>query len=145
VRRRKNHAHAFMVAACVMDRDRRAGSGLCDLRQFRHQGATAILHPWHDLGHETESPALRAAARLPAASIHDLPEIPGKISRVQDAWGRDIVMSFADGKATLTSLGRDGLPGGTGEDADMSGVFPLRDATGAWAAEDVDWIQEPQL
>ena len=46
-------------------------------------------------------------------SINDLPEIPDKISRVQDAWGRDILMSFSDGKATLTSLGRDGKPGGT--------------------------------
>jgi hypothetical protein len=64
---------------------------------------------------------------------------------VQDAWGRDILMSFADGKATLTSLGRDGKSGGTGEDADISAVFPLKDASGAWADEDVTWIREPQL
>jgi hypothetical protein len=30
-------------------------------------------------------------------SINDLPEIPGKISSVKDAWGRNILMSFADG------------------------------------------------
>jgi Type II secretion system (T2SS), protein G len=78
-------------------------------------------------------------------SPKDLPEIPEKINRVQDAWGREIRMSFADGKATLTSLGRDGNAGGTGEDADMVGIFPLKDANGAWAAEDVDWIQEPRL
>ena len=78
-------------------------------------------------------------------SPNDLPQIPEKESGVQDAWGRDILMSFADGKATLTSLGRDGKPGGTGEDADMSGVFPLKDENGAWAEEYVDWIQEPRL
>jgi hypothetical protein len=78
-------------------------------------------------------------------SPHDLPEIPGKVNEVRDAWGRDIRMSLADGKATLTSLGRDGQPGGAGDDADMSGVFPLKDARGAWADEDVDWSQEPRL
>lgn len=70
-------------------------------------------------------------------SINDLPEIPEKLNRVQDAWGRDILMSFADAKATLTSLGRDGKPGGIGEDADVTGVFPLKDENGAWAKEDV--------
>jgi hypothetical protein len=78
-------------------------------------------------------------------SLGDLPEIPGKIDRVQDAWGRDIIMSFADGKGTLTSLGRDGKPGGTGDDADMTGVFPLKNEKGEWADDDVEWIQEPQL
>ena len=78
-------------------------------------------------------------------SPHDLPEIPGKVNEVRDAWGRDIRMTFADDKATLTSLGRDGQPGGTGDDADMSGVFPLKDTRGTWAGEDVDWIEEPRL
>jgi hypothetical protein len=78
-------------------------------------------------------------------SPNDLPEIPGKISRVKDAWGRDILMAFAEGNGTLTSLGRDGTSGGTGEDADMLGVFPLKDENGAWAEEDVNWIQEPRL
>ncbi len=78
-------------------------------------------------------------------SLGDLPEIPGKIDWVQDAWGRDIIMSFADGKGTLTSLGRDGKPGGTGDDADMTGVFPLKNEKGEWADEDVEWIREPQL
>jgi hypothetical protein len=78
-------------------------------------------------------------------SPRDLPEMPGKGSENQDAWGREILMSFADGKATLTSLGRDGKPGGTGEDADMSGVFPLKDKNGEWAGEDVDWVLEPKL
>jgi hypothetical protein len=78
-------------------------------------------------------------------SPRDLPEIPGKISGVQDAWGREILMSFEDAKATLTSLGRDGKPGGTGEDADMTGAFPLKDQNGDWAEEGVPWIQEPKL
>jgi hypothetical protein len=78
-------------------------------------------------------------------SVYDLPEIPNKSDRVQDAWGRDIVMKFADDRATLTSLGRDGKPDGTGEDAEMSGVFPLKDENGKWADEYVDWIQEPRL
>ena len=78
-------------------------------------------------------------------SLNDLPEIPGKSSRNQDAWGREILMSFADGKATLTSLGRDGKPGGSGEDADMTGVFLLKKEDGTWAEEDIGWIQEPRL
>ena len=78
-------------------------------------------------------------------SLNDLPETPGKINGVQDAWGRDILMSFTDGKGTLTSLGRDGRSGGTGDDADMTGVFPLKNEKGEWADEDVEWIREPQV
>jgi hypothetical protein len=78
-------------------------------------------------------------------SPSDLPEIPQRDNSLQDGWGREILTSFVDGKATLTSLGRDGRPGGSGEDADMSGVFSLKDENGAWAAEDVGWIEEPRL
>lgn len=90
---------------------------------------------------------LRYAAthdRLPS-STKDLPEIPGKVDSVKDAWGRDIEMTFTDRQATLTSLGRDGKPGGTGENADVSFGFPLKDKNGKWADEDVECIQIVRL
>ncbi|SMR83571.1 general secretion pathway protein G [Aliiroseovarius halocynthiae] len=39
-----------------------------------------------------------------------------------DPWGRDYIYAEpgADGVLSVTSLGRDGAPGGTGEDADLS-------------------------
>jgi hypothetical protein len=78
-------------------------------------------------------------------SVDNLPKIPDKIDGVQDAWGRKIIMEFSDGKATLTSLGRDGKPGGKGDNADMSGVFLLRYKNGDWADESTEWIQKPEL
>jgi general secretion pathway protein G len=39
----------------------------------------------------------------------------------KDPWGHDYVYTVADGRYTLTSLGKDGKPGGDGVDADITG------------------------
>ncbi|MHB8879393.1 MAG: type II secretion system protein GspG [Myxococcaceae bacterium] len=38
----------------------------------------------------------------------------------RDPWGNEFLYSLAGGEPVLTSYGRDGAPGGTGEDADLS-------------------------
>jgi len=70
----------------------------------------------------------------------DLPPRPGADDNVQDGWGRDLTWTVSPaGIVTLHSLGRDGRPGGTGEDADITRSFPARTAQGAWSAETVPW------
>jgi hypothetical protein len=46
-------------------------------------------------------------------------------------------------EVTLTSYGRDGRPGGTGEDADIVGVFRAKTADGRWADELGEWRVDP--
>lgn len=59
--------------------------------------------------------------RLPSATS-ELPSRPNKSkgsNRTTDGWGREIVWSQPDERTIrLSSLGKDGKPGGTGEDED---------------------------
>ena len=76
-------------------------------------------------------------------SLTGLPEIQGKDNGIQDGWGRDIILEVSSsGIVTLHSLGRDGVVGGSGEDADMIGTFPSRDEQGRWN-EMVEWSRDP--
>jgi hypothetical protein len=79
---------------------------------------------------------------LPTA-LDQLPRMEGYDNEVVDAWGKPIDLHIKDDKVTLTSYGRDGMPGGTGDDADMVGVFKAKTATGAWADELCNWDIDP--
>ncbi len=71
-------------------------------------------------------------------------EIPGFNNSPDDAWGRPVVYSFdANGVVTLKSLGKDGAPGGAGENADVLGVYPSRQPDGKWSGELVEWSVDP--
>jgi hypothetical protein len=54
----------------------------------------------------------------------DLPDLPGRDCEMRDGWGREFHWK-SDGKRTVWvwSLGRDGKPGGSGEDADLVITF----------------------
>lgn len=45
-----------------------------------------------------------------------------KAGALNDPWGAPYLYSFEDGAARITSLGRDGRPGGSGEDRDLSNL-----------------------
>ena len=73
----------------------------------------------------------------------DLPLLNSRDNTVQDGWGRDIRFEIApNGIVTLTSLGRDGRPGGTGDDADITRTFPAHTPQGAWSEETVAWSSD---
>ncbi|MGM0490319.1 MAG: type II secretion system protein GspG [Planctomycetota bacterium] len=57
----------------------------------------------------------------------DLPDEPNRDCSMRDGWGRKLNW-HSDGKRTVKvwSLGRDGEPGGTGEDADMEIEFVVK-------------------
>ncbi len=62
---------------------------------------------------------------LKALAVAPSPAPPGWHAYVQeepkDPWGRDYVYTVEGGSFTITSLGKDGKPGGEGVDADITG------------------------
>jgi hypothetical protein len=83
-----------------------------------------------------------AHSALPT-SVEQLPRIEGFANEVTDGWGRLIRFRVEGNDVTLTSYGRDGKPGGDGEDADMVAVFRVKTDIGAWAGEFSDWRNDP--
>ncbi|MFZ2642307.1 MAG: type II secretion system protein GspG [Verrucomicrobiia bacterium] len=80
---------------------------------------------------------------LPSALI-ETKEIEGYDNSIKDAWGRPIIYGVdTNGLVTLASLGKDNKPGGTGDGADMIGVYPSRQPSGRWSDELVGWIKDP--
>ena len=76
-------------------------------------------------------------------TVTDLPLLSSRDNTVQDGWGHDIRFEIAtNGTVTLTSLGRDGLPGGAGDDADITRTFPAHTSQGAWSEETVAWSSD---
>ena len=61
--------------------------------------------------------------RVPT-KVSELPDVKDHDCSMKDGWGRELHW-LSDGKSMVRvwSLGRDGKPGGTGEDADMEVVF----------------------
>lgn len=81
--------------------------------------------------------------RLPA-TLAELQEQPGRDNDTVDAWGRPLDFSVDEsGAVTLRSLGADRLPGGEGDNRDMTGVFMSRDAQNRWQEAMTDWTQNP--
>ncbi len=68
---------------------------------------------------------LRKHGCLPQGSA-DLPTRENYDNSIDDGWGRNIIyMIGPDHTITLRSLGRDGRPGGSGEDADITRFFKV--------------------
>lgn len=81
--------------------------------------------------------------RLPSG-LDDTKPIQGFHSSIKDGWG--VVLEYSvdtNDVVTFRSLGRDKSPGGTGDNADMTGVFRARQPDGTWADEFVDWTSDP--
>jgi hypothetical protein len=76
-------------------------------------------------------------------TIDELPRIEGFDNGVKDGWGRPILWRIEAEKVILTSYGRDGVPGGVGEDTDLVATFLPKTTTGAWADELCDWEIDP--
>jgi hypothetical protein len=74
----------------------------------------------------------RSHDQLPA-DLADLPQRQGYDDSITDAWGRKFIYNVdRSGTVTLKSLGRDGAPGGSGEDADIICKFQSRRPDGNW-------------
>jgi hypothetical protein len=88
---------------------------------------------------------LRYASAHNAAptTLHQLPSIDGYLNDTIDGWRRPIEWKADGDKVTFISLGRDGKSGGVDEDADMVGVFFMKDSNGQWADEFREWEVDP--
>jgi hypothetical protein len=80
------------------------------------------------------------------ASLDALPKREGYVNRTTDGWGRPLEYRVRpDGVITLTSYGRDGAPGGAGDDADISVSYRTKRADGSlWVGSDL-WIVEARV
>ena len=78
--------------------------------------------------------------RFPSA-LGELPKREGYANRLTDGWRRPLIYQVEeDNFVTLLSLGRDGQPGGTGEDADIQTTYRTKNPDGSWCADDDMWI-----
>lgn len=59
------------------------------------------------------------------ADLNTLPKTPNKDNSITDGWGRQFILIIDDSVITLTSYGKDGEPGGTGDNADVVHRFSL--------------------
>jgi hypothetical protein len=61
----------------------------------------------------------------PPDTLDLLPMRDGYMNRTTDGWKRPLIYVRADDTFSLTSLGRDGVPGGTGDDEDVVRRFRI--------------------
>jgi len=80
-------------------------------------------------------------------SLNILPQREGYDDSTTDGWGRPLIYSLTkEGLLTLTSMGKDGKPGGAGEDADISVSFHARKPDGSiWVGSDENWIVDAEV
>jgi len=79
-------------------------------------------------------------------TLAELPQRAGYANLRTDGWGRPLQYHLdRDGVITLISLGRDGKPGGTGADADISESYYSRRKDGTlWVGAEL-WIAEAMV
>ncbi|MEI7948103.1 MAG: type II secretion system protein GspG [bacterium] len=76
-------------------------------------------------------------------SLDVLPKRTGYANRTTDGWNRPLLFeTSADGILTLKSFGKDGKPGGKGEDADISTSYYAKHENGTLWIGDEMWIVE---
>jgi hypothetical protein len=79
-------------------------------------------------------------------SLAVLPKREGYANQTTDAWKRPLRYEItADGIIRLTSLGKDGQPGGEGDNSDITRAYYARRPDGSlWATSDM-WIVEAEI
>jgi hypothetical protein len=79
-------------------------------------------------------------------SLDALPKRKGYANQTMDGWHRPLQYRVApDGVIAIASFGRDGKPGGTGEDSDISVSYRSKRPNGSlWIGSDL-WIVEAQI
>jgi len=84
--------------------------------------------------------------RLPN-DLSELLPMPGYNTQTRDAWGRPLVYKILPtGEVLLESYGKDGVAGGTGDDADLTGIFAAKTPQGDWIRDELqEWTKAPIL
>jgi len=83
--------------------------------------------------------------RFPA-SLDELPKRDGYANRTTDGWHRPLLYRIEEENfITLFSLGKDGKPGGTGEDADIQRTYRTKNRDGSWCVDEELWLATAQV
>jgi len=62
-----------------------------------------------------------------------------------DAWGNEFRMIKSGNEVRIESYGADNRPGGSGDDADIVGVFKIKDENGKFYGEGFEtWVIDPR-
>jgi hypothetical protein len=87
----------------------------------------------------------RQTKKIPP-SLDVLPKREGYANSITDGWNRPLLYRInEDGVITLTSLGKDGKVGGTGDDADISKSYYTEHKDGSlWIGEEM-WIVQAEV
>ena len=73
-------------------------------------------------------------------TLEQLPERDGYSNSILDKYGRQLLYDVdAEGVISITSLGQDGLPGGSGADGDVIRRFKTRNPDGSSLIGDPKW------
>lgn len=79
-------------------------------------------------------------------SFDVLPVREGYANQTTDGWKKNLILEIKDDKImTITSYGKDGKPGGEGEDADVSKSHWLRREDGRLWVDDDMWVVESEI
>jgi hypothetical protein len=75
-------------------------------------------------------------------TLTTLPKRDHHINRITDGWNRQLIYTVENNVITLTSLGKDGVIGGIGENADISQSYYYKKPDGTlWVGQDL-WLVE---
>ncbi|MES9834066.1 MAG: type II secretion system protein GspG [Candidatus Thiodiazotropha sp. DIVDIV] len=78
--------------------------------------------------------------------LDELPVRKGYLNRTLDGWGRGLTMRFnSKNQMVLMSLGKDGVPGGKGEDSDIFQRYWLFKPDGSLWIDDENWIYDARI
>ena len=94
-------------------------ASLVDIIPSRSMTDSAIVETQVRIGMQ-----LQTDSSLPQ-TIESLPIRSGYANRITDGWRRPLIYAVNKDSFTLTSLGKDGLPGGTGDNADVVATFRI--------------------
>ena len=79
-------------------------------------------------------------------TLSQLPQRDGYMNRTTDGWDRPLIYSVDDGGIiTLSSLGRDGVAGGTGDDQDTTRRYRTRNDDGTLNIDNELWTVTSEI
>lgn len=79
-------------------------------------------------------------------SIEELPKRKGYANCIEDGWGRKLIYTIEkDQIFSLSSLGKDGVVGGTGDNKDITRKYRVKRIDGSWTIDDKFWFTTHRL
>jgi hypothetical protein len=119
---RRRTLHALLFVSCVV----LAGFGGCWFLYRTLEQPPQLLEPYRLRNLLNAAKLYRKdTGRFPSTVDGLGPLAPKYVSSIgEDGWGRPYRYESDGGSARIWTLGRDGLPGGSGADADLSVQFP---------------------